>query len=177
MRFLAILLLSVAAAVTYGIVHDQITAHLCVEYFTVGHPILVPTEDPMVLGLVWGVVATWWVGVLVGATLAVASGWGRWPKLNAKDLIRPIVTLMLCVGVFAALAGVAGYVAAINKLVWIPSPLSEQIPAERRIWFLVDLWTHSASYLGGFLGGLALCGWAMSRRRSLAGQQLPVVQP
>jgi hypothetical protein len=31
-----ILLLSVAAAVLYGILQDQVTARICVEYFTVG---------------------------------------------------------------------------------------------------------------------------------------------
>src|SRR5438105_3328307 len=33
-----ILLLSVATAVAYGIVQDQVTARVCVEYFTIGHP-------------------------------------------------------------------------------------------------------------------------------------------
>jgi hypothetical protein len=35
---IAIILLSIASAVGYGIVHDQITARICIEYFTIGHP-------------------------------------------------------------------------------------------------------------------------------------------
>ena len=46
-----ITLLSIVAAVAYGIVHDQITARLCVEYFTVAHPPLIHTSSPTVLGL------------------------------------------------------------------------------------------------------------------------------
>ena len=33
-----IALFATLAAIVYGIVHDQVTAHLCVEYFTIAHP-------------------------------------------------------------------------------------------------------------------------------------------
>ncbi|MBV8223051.1 MAG: hypothetical protein JO293_06785, partial [Candidatus Eremiobacteraeota bacterium] len=69
--------LCIAAAVLYGELHDQITARVCVEYFTIGHPPLFPTDDPTLLGLGWGVVATWWVGLVLGAGLAVAARAGR----------------------------------------------------------------------------------------------------
>ena len=46
MQWLAIVLLSVLTCVTYGIVHDQITARICVEYFTIGHPPVFDTDDP-----------------------------------------------------------------------------------------------------------------------------------
>ncbi len=63
MEFAKIVLFSVGCAICYGILHDQVTAHVCVEYFTVGHVSLVSTTDPTVLAFVWGVVATWWVGL------------------------------------------------------------------------------------------------------------------
>jgi hypothetical protein len=31
--------------VVYGIVHDQVTARVCVEYFTVGHPPVFQTNS------------------------------------------------------------------------------------------------------------------------------------
>ena len=37
MKFWGIVLLCVASAAVYGIVHDQVTARICVEYFTIGH--------------------------------------------------------------------------------------------------------------------------------------------
>ncbi len=61
------------AAISYGIVHDQITARICVEYFTVGHPRLTDSDLPTVLALFWGVVATWWVGLPLGLGLAFAA--------------------------------------------------------------------------------------------------------
>jgi len=73
MQALAIIAMCVAMAVAYGIVHDQITVRICLEYFTVGHPPVFPTSDPTLLALGWGVIATWWVGLLLGILLACAA--------------------------------------------------------------------------------------------------------
>ena len=35
---LKIVVLCIVAAIVYGILHDQVTARVCVEYFTIGHP-------------------------------------------------------------------------------------------------------------------------------------------
>ena len=51
MQWITIVLLSVLTCVTYGVVHDQITARICVEYFTIGHPPVFATDDPTLLGL------------------------------------------------------------------------------------------------------------------------------
>jgi len=51
MKTLGIVFLCILAAVFYGILHDQITARICVEYFTIGHPIVFGTEDPTLLGI------------------------------------------------------------------------------------------------------------------------------
>jgi len=56
---LKIILLSIAAVILYGIVHDQVTARMCVEYFTIGHPPIFGTDDPTLLGVGWGILATW----------------------------------------------------------------------------------------------------------------------
>ena len=77
MESLKIILMAVAAAVLYGIMHDQITARVCVEYFTIGHPQLFvfPTDDPTLLGIGWGIVATWWVGLPLGIALDCCPSW------------------------------------------------------------------------------------------------------
>ncbi|MEX0794660.1 MAG: hypothetical protein WD045_16100 [Pirellulaceae bacterium] len=73
MQFLLIIALSIASAVIYGILHDQITARVCVEYFTIGHPPVFNTEAPTLLGLGWGIIATWWVGLILGVGLAMVA--------------------------------------------------------------------------------------------------------
>src|SRR5688500_18597339 len=156
-RFAAIVVLCIVAAVIYGVVHDQVTARICVEYFTIGHPPVFGTVDPTLLGLGWGVIATWWVGLILGVPLALSSRVGSWPRLGAAQLVRPLAVMLAVVGALALVAGVAGHVAATRRWVWLVEPMASRVPADRHVAFLTDLWAHSASYIGGFLGGIVLC--------------------
>jgi len=63
MEALKIAVTCIVAAVLYGIVHDQFTARICIEYFTIFHPPVFHTQSPTLLGIGWGILATWWVGV------------------------------------------------------------------------------------------------------------------
>src|SRR5438046_4370100 len=95
MQSIGIVLMCIVTAVAYGIAHDQVTARVCVEYFTVGHPPIFRTEDPTLLGLGWGVIATWWVGVLLGVPLAIFARAGTRPKRSARSLVRPLAWLLV----------------------------------------------------------------------------------
>src|SRR5262249_30608452 len=108
-----IILLCVAAAVLYGVCQDQITARVCVEYFTVGHPpVFGGITDPTLLALSWGVIATWWVGLMLGVPAAVLSRVGSRPKLDWRDLRRPICVLFVVIAITAVVAGGFGYLTA-----------------------------------------------------------------
>src|SRR6266446_2949414 len=109
MQFIWIMLLAVGAAVSYGIVHDQITARVCVEYFTIGHPPVFHTDSPTLLGFGWGVIATWWVGLPLGILLACAARVGTWPRISARQLISPTLILLVVMGVCAAFFGWRGF--------------------------------------------------------------------
>ena len=172
-RFAAIVLLCIVGAVIYGVIHDQVTARICVEYFTIGHPPVFDTADPTLLGLGWGVIATWWVGLILGLLLAMCARAGRWPKLSASDLLRPLVIMLVVVGALAITAGFVGHTQAAHGRVWLTEPLASAVPRDRHVAFLTDLWAHLASYLGGFLGALALCIYALIRRARRAGQLPP----
>jgi len=155
-----------AAAVVYGIVHDQITARICVEYFTIGHPPLFDTDDPTRLGIGWGIAATWWVGLLLGLVLAVAARAGSRPKRSALDLIRPITWLLVIMGGCAAVAGGVGWWLADHGVVVLRGNLADRIPGDRQVRFLADAWAHSTSYLVGFVGGMALAVRVWLSRRN-----------
>jgi hypothetical protein len=148
---------SIVAAVAYGIVHDQVTARICVEYFTVGHPPVFGTNSPTLLGLGWGVIATWWVGLILGIMLAAAARAGQRPKRSPRSLARPILTLLGVMAACAAPCGWVGYRLATNHIVGLPARLAERIPPDRHAAFLADLFAHNASYGVGFLGGIVLC--------------------
>jgi hypothetical protein len=151
-----IILLCIAFAVTYGIVHDQITARVCVEYFTIGHPPVFGTEDPTLLGLGWGIIATWWVGALLGIPLAIVARAGSRPKQSAVTLVRPLAYLMGAAAVTALVAGIVGYFLARAGAVILIGPIAGELPSERHVPFLADLWAHSASYLVALVGGIVV---------------------
>ena len=160
-----IVLLAIAAAVTYGVIHDQVTARICVEYFTIGHkPILDGTENPTLLGLAWGFLATWWAGAMLGIPLAFVSQTGTLVKKSARDLIRPLLILMAATACLAALAGLSGYLLASTGVIFLAGGWQNVIPADRQTAFLTDLWIHNASYAGGFLGGTILMVWVVYDR-------------
>jgi hypothetical protein len=69
-----IILLSTVAAIAYGVIHDQITARLCVEYFAIAHPPLFHTTSPTVLGICWGIAATFAVGAFLFKSCHFHSG-------------------------------------------------------------------------------------------------------
>ena len=166
MQILAIILLCILFAVAYGILHDQITARVCVEYFTIYHPPAFDTDDPTLLGLGWGIITTWWVGAMLGLPLSLAARVGSRNKRSALSLVRPLAGLMGTAGVCALLAGSVGYLLASAGAVFLLEPLATQIPVERHVPFIADLWAHNASYLAGFVGGIVMIVWvAWSRWR------------
>jgi hypothetical protein len=155
-HFLGIVALGVIAAIVYGIIHDQITARICVEYFTIGHAPVFNSDDPTLLGLGWGVLATWWVGLLLGLPLAVMARIGNLPKRSAGSLVRPIVRLMAITAACAFASGIVGWLLARNGTVFLMNDLHDRVPSEKHVAYLACLWAHSASYLVGFVCGLTL---------------------
>jgi len=168
--YLRIVALGLAAAIGYGIVHDQVTARVCVEYFTVGHPRIIASESPTILGLVWGVVATWWVGLPLGIALAFAARGGGWPALDVSDLRGGVFILLGVMALCAVVAGVVGHELAVTGQVGFPSEWAPGVAPSKRAALIGDWWAHSASYDVGILGGMVLCAvtfwrrWRRSRR-------------
>jgi hypothetical protein len=166
MQSIQIIALSILAAVIYGILHDQITARICVEYFTIGHAPVFPTDDPTLLGIGWGIIATWWVGLILGVPLAIVARAGDHPKRTAASLVRPIVMLLAVMAGGALLAGITGWLLARSGAVFLVGPIAERVPVGRHVPFLADLWAHSASYLFGVVGGIVLMIHVWRSRRS-----------
>jgi len=176
MQFVLIILLSVFSAIVYGIIHDQITARICVEYFTIGHPPIFNTESPTLLAFGWGVVAAWWVGLMLGFPLACAARLGSSRALTATELIKPIAILLGVMGLGAILAALIAFIFGSNGSLQIPAVFASALPSQKHIPFLVDMWAHSASYLFGFVGGIVLIV-RIWRRREKGIHQTSTVTP
>ena len=167
MAFLKIVGLCVLAACIYGILHDQVTARVCVEYFTIGHPRIIRSESPTLLGLVWGVVATWWFGAILGVVLGVAARAGRPPRLTAREIFSPLLVSLAVLGCAAFVVGLIGHGLATSGKVQLVGRLAERVPSDRHVAFLAVGFAHAASYLGGVAVCVVLIVRVLVRRRSL----------
>lgn len=165
MKFLGIVLWSMAAAIGYGIVHDQVTARVCVEYFTVGHPPVFGATSPTLLGLGWGILATWWVGLGLGLLLGACARLGPEPRLAARDLRGPLLTLLAATAALAFSVGVAGYLVVEVSGYRPPAVIRLHLPWATEHRFTSCLFAHAASYASAFLGGLVVCVQTLLRRR------------
>lgn len=154
---LKFLLFCIGVAIIYGIVHDQVTARVCIEYFTIGHPHIFDTDSPTILAFTWGILATWWAGLLLGVLLLGSATIGRWPHYHFVKLRRSVVVIMLIAAPLALLAGVAGYLIA-DAWGWsLPESLASRIAADRHALFVADLFAHNTSYAVAMIGSIILC--------------------
>src|SRR4051794_2393515 len=151
-----IILLSVGAAMAYGIIHDQITVRMSLEYFSMAHPALFPTQSPTLLALGWGVVATFWPSLIFGVLLARTSQSEGLPPMPIAALVRPVFLLLMTMALSATLAGFLGFELARRSVITTMLGWAEMIPEGRQYGFAAAWFAHSASYLVGFVGGTAL---------------------
>lgn len=158
--------LSITAAVLYGIIHDNMTARVCVEYFTKFHiAVSFAGSSPTRLALYWGVIATWWMGLGLGVPLAVFSRWGRPPHVGARDLVRPLACLLIAMGICSATVGLIVYGLASAGVITLFQPWAARIAPAVHAAFLADFWAHNTAYTVGFVGGVVLWGWCVRFRQ------------
>lgn len=162
---LRIVALVVAGAVLYGVLHDQVTTRIAIEYFTIGHPPLVSSDSPTVLALAWGVVATWWLGLALGLCLAGTARLGRRPPLTWRALVKPLAITFAVMAATALLAGFVGRFLAESGRVWLLEPVASRVPKDRHVAYLSVLWAHNSAYAAAALGGVLVAIHTWRRRR------------
>ncbi|GHO60399.1 hypothetical protein [Ktedonobacter robiniae] len=160
-----IVLLTIGGVVAYGLFMDQVTAHLCVEYFTLGHIDYWNLQDPTLLALEWGVIATWWAGLCASIPVALSARlFPQRPRLLASHLLRPLLVILIGMAGMTLVAGVAGYLMARGGGVTLREPLASLVPPTQKVLFLADGWAHTAAYGSGVLGCIILCFWSWLKR-------------
>ena len=201
---------SIAAAIAYGVLNDQITARVCPEYFTHGfhksmmdrwhtplmrkaRNVILNSNSPTKIGLIWGTIATWWMGALIGVPITLAAQAGRWPKLYAKDLVKPTAiglgalgtcTITTCFGVLALIK--LGKVNVIkgkrNSQDWyeinapgfrcyLPASVAQGVPEEKMAGWIADAAAHQVAYIGGACLGISLIGRIVHKRYKMNHRQ------
>ncbi len=156
MQFIAIVLFAVGSSVVYGIVHDQFTVRISLEYFTIGHPKLLSSTDPTLLAITWGFVASWWVGLALGVACGIACQFGNGNRINVFELLIPTLRLMCVCGVVASIAGFSGFLLASMGWMYLVGDLAHRVPNEKHAAFICAMWSHLGSYGACAIGGIVL---------------------
>lgn len=161
---LTIVLSATLAAVTYGIVMDQITIRVCPEYFTIAHPHILNTGSLTLLALAWGVIATWWAGAIAGVAFAIAARAGKLPRVTWRRLVRPLALLAFVMAAGSVAAGFAGAWMVNSGSIPAVQAWALALPLDKQAAFMADAFAHVASYLIGALGCLTIAVSAAWKR-------------
>jgi hypothetical protein len=163
-----ITVLCTAASTIYGVLHDQVTVRICREYFTVFHPLIFGAQPDTILALLWGAVATWWVGAFLGILMAIAACFGKEQMVQAESLILPVLKLLCIMAISATLAGLAGYLSIDTKVTVLAEKYAHLLKPEMYARFSADACAHNTSYLVGLFGGsvMVIDIWKSRHRKS-----------
>jgi len=163
---LSILAMCVGGMIGYGLIQDQITARLSLEYFTLAHPRVFDSDEPTWHGLVWGFLGGWPGGLFLGLALAFTATLGHWPTFGPSQLRTPLLILFLCQGFSTALTGFVAWTNYDKIGIDFVGDWAKVIPGEHRRGFFTVACAHMATYSVATVGSVILCGWVAWKRRS-----------
>ena len=149
---------SVLLAIAFGCLHDLLTAHVSVEYFTVHHPKIIESSSPVALAFVWGILATWWFGLASGVLFTFANRL-RHEQLDPKAILRAVgislaSILAISVVVMVVVYALAGMMPVAQR--------TESFEADRRLVAVAV--THQTSYVLAMVLTLGIAIWIVRSR-------------
>jgi hypothetical protein len=160
-----VVLLCVCAAVLYGVMHDQITARLCIEYFTIAHPPLFKTDSPTLLGFLWGTAATSGIGILFGILLAEVSQSPEIPPLPIPLVAKQVLILLLTTAAAAVVAGLIGFELSRHSVINLDRAWNDILTLAQQDRFVAVWFAHGASYVVGLLGAMFVVARMWNQRQ------------
>lgn len=175
-REYAFLATCAALAIAYGIANDLITSRISVEYFlyfknvvqrvsveVAAHPEAHRgTLDLEAMRI--GTLATWSVGLIVGAAILVANTIGSRPRLQMRRLLRLLPLVVVSAMPCALVLGWLGYH---DHLPWIRENFAEPSRRPRNLMCVYGI--HLGGYAGGAMGTVAaVARVALLRRREVS---------
>lgn len=179
----------IVGACIFGVVNDQITIRICFEYFSEGfHKVMVKEtvigkflsafpNNPTLWGTTWGIMATWWMGAILGILLCICARLGSWPRLSPRRLVKPV---FLCILFLLATM----FVLALVKYYFGKEPSEDEVVKKLPLYGIQNLnllnnvdmgrrylfcaFIHSLDYLIGFIYGIGVIGWSVYERWRLS---------
>jgi hypothetical protein len=156
--------LGVIAAVGFGMLQDQVSVRLCPEYFTLFHKPIRALTDPTLLGITWGFLGSWWAGVFLGYGAGLIATMGKLPALAPRELIRPLLFLLLAIAAIVAVAGLSVWRHAAMFGVSLEPGLRTMLSPRHHQELLIVACYHFVGYAAAFGGGFVLWAWIWRER-------------
>lgn len=150
---------SVLIAIVYGIAHDMVTAHTEISYFTIFHPRISDSNSPVVMALMWGVIATWWIGAIIGVLLALCAQLGSKQSIPARYVLKSLTRATAVVFIIAMAT-----LAAMLRFCEGKTVEFQPDPSDTSGRFLAVLITHNVSYFLSALVAVGMCVSILVRR-------------
>jgi hypothetical protein len=166
MKRMAIVLLAVAMAVAFGILHNLVTVQISPASFTVGHARIAPTDSPLVLAIVWGIATPFVAGLIVGVPLSLVATVGSKPQLSAAQFVLPIAALCMVMAAGSVVGGAVGYERARGGSLDIGESLARRVPSHEHVRFASVRTAHAWAHRAGLVGGVVLWLYAWGLRRA-----------
>ncbi len=153
---------TVLIAIVYGIAHDMVTAHTEISYFTIFHPRISDSNSPVVMALMWGVIATWWMGAIIGVIVALCAQLGTKPRIPARCVLKSLTRATAVVFIIAMAT-----LAAMLRLCEGKTVEFQPDPSDTSGRFLAVMITHNVSYFLSALVAVAVCVTILVRRSKM----------
>lgn len=149
----SIIIIAIVIASIFGIIHDQITYTISPEYYTkfkfsqFGLNSVPIKGNERYLVSITGIIATWWVGLILGITFSISSLLLK----TWKIMLRISFSAMIMTIIITAIAALVGYLYGKFILINSDSLMNIYDVQDFNNFIAVDS-IHTASYIGGFVG-------------------------
>ncbi len=154
--FLLIVFLSCTIASIYGVLHDQFTYTISPEYYTkfkfpMFRLIYDDSSNIRMLVALTGIIATWWVGLIMGIIFGLTALIHNVWKAMLISSVRSI-GLAIAITIFAGLAGLGyGYLTCNDIKSGVSYPYDMVSLDDPAAFYMVGC-MHNSGYLGAAIG-------------------------
>lgn len=165
---LKIVCTTVVACMIYGLIHALVATQVSIIYYAAFYPLpSVLIENPILLGITLGFGTSWWLGLSLGLVLSFACRKGNKPKLEWKDLIKPLWFYLRIALSCTAIAGTVGYLLSIYGILQLPDAIYHLIMFEEEAGFWAVGFMNITAYLAAFVGSIGLYLWVRATRKRM----------
>src|SRR5262245_47345920 len=169
MSALRITLACFAAMCAYSVLLDMVSVRLSKEYFTCGQVPPVPTDDPTLMAVGWGLHGGASGGVFLGIALALVSTLGKKPPLTMRELWPGLLSYFAVMASVGLEAGLGGWYGATAGELGLGGVWGTVIAAEQQARFVAVWCAHVGASVTGMVGAVVVCVWAAQLRAGRSG--------